>query len=33
MGLHRVVDILGTHFAVEGTGLLTTRLIATENNW
>jgi hypothetical protein len=32
MGLHRVVDILGTHFAVEGTGLLT-RLIATENNW
>jgi hypothetical protein len=33
MGLHRVADVLAIHFAVGGTGLLTTRLNAAENNW
>lgn len=31
MGRHRVVNIPGDHFAVGESGLLTTRLTATEN--
>lgn len=33
MGLHRVIDVLGTRFLVKGNGLLTVRLIAPENEW